>query len=263
VNNKIILMTTTKPYDEYNKNIQLNAISSWISLDMNKVILINSNDSSNEKYFNSQDVKIVPIKRQSSTGVPYVRDIFESGYNYYDEGDMLCYINAYIILLNDFCLTLKSIPIHSFKNYLIGGRSWKWNDPDQFLKRQSLPIDIDNVKKHGNLDEVCCTDYFVHNKGLYQGIIPDDILIARLSWDMWLNAKAMERKATTIDITNTCFSIHPNHGYGDKKTLFAQYSHTVIGEIKINDKYGSANGTIDRYACYTTLENNQVIINKR
>jgi len=263
MSNKVIFMITTKPYDDYSKNIQINAINSWLRLSINKLIVINSDDPDNKKYFNHSDIKIVPLKRQSPTHVPYVRDVFESGYNYYESGDMLCYINADIMLQDDFCVTLKAIPIHTYGNYLIGGRKWSWMNKSEFLKIQEFPLNIEEIKKFGSLDMPCATDYFIHNKELYQNLIPDDMLIARANWDMWLNALAINKNATTIDITNTCFSVHPGHEYGDKKTLRGEYYNTIMKEIKINRKYESPNGTIDRYKYYTIMDGENIVIKER
>ena len=263
MSNKIILMATTKPYDSYFKNIQLNAINSWLRLSMDKLIIINSDDPFNKESFSSDIVKIIPLKRQSPTGVPYVKDIFESGYEYYEEGDILCYINADIILQDDFCLTLKSLPLSSFKDYLICGRKWSWMNKEEFLKIQTFPLDVSEVKKFGVLDQPCAIDFFIHNKGLFQNLIPDDMLIGRPNYDMWLNTLAFSRKAITIDITNTCLPIHPGHEYGEKRTLRGPYYETIRDEVYASRKYESGNGTIDKFKYYTILEGGNIIIRER
>lgn len=255
-------MTTTKPYDDYNRVIQINAISSWLRLNVDKIVIINSSDSDNRKYFNANNVNVVPFKRQSSMGVPYVKDVFESGYGDYKNGDVLCYINADMILHDDFVFSINSIPTETYDNFLIGGRRWSWKDKNAFLSIQSFPMDLENVKSNGSLDPSCATDYFVHNKELYENIIPSDMMIARCNWDMWLNATAMER-GKTIDITNTCFAIHPHHGYGNRKMGWEQYAATIEEELKVNRKYERGLANIDAYRYYTAIKDGKVVINGR
>lgn len=262
--NKIIFITTTKEYDEYTTPIQINAINSIINLQINKKIIVNSNDEKNKTFFGDKII-LKKLSRTTASGMPYVKDIFESGYEIWEEGDILCYINADIMVDNEsFCKTITNLELSG--NYLISGRRLIWDDESSFTRIHEH-LDTSALQRQCKPDHGCCIDYFIHNRELYENLIPPDLIIGRMHWDMWLNRKAIDQNAKTIDITNTCFVFHPNHKYGgDKKLNFQDYLRSdslVHNEVNLNGHYYSPEWTLDKYNYYTIEQNNTIIVYKR
>jgi hypothetical protein len=124
-------------------------------------------------------------------------------------GEMLCYVNADIVLLDDFLAAVRRLP--SAASLAIGQR---WNCDIR------APLDItadgaslgDWARQHGTLDEGRGSDYFVYPRETDFGM--PAFAVGRPGWDNWLIGRALELRLPLIDVTPSVTVIHQNHDYG-------------------------------------------------
>ncbi len=146
--------------------------------------------------------------------IPLLDSIFEKAEDVSGH-DVLCYVNADIILMNDLLQAVKEVNKQK-REFLIVGQRWdlevkermnvspQWDDRLRMLITQS-----------GNLHPQTGIDYFVFRKGLWDKI--PSFAIGRTSWDDWLLYRARARGALLIDATPVVTIVHQNHNYSHIK----------------------------------------------
>jgi len=134
---------------------------------------------------------------------------------------MLAYINADIILLDDFSEAIQLVQTHASGKFLLAGQRYEIN--------QFEPVDFSSnwqdmlkqkVAKEGKLMEPAAIDYFVFSRGLYKNI--PAFAIGRPYWDNWMIKHAGEAIAPIITGTSVITAIHQNHDYGHVKGGFSR-----------------------------------------
>lgn len=193
------------------KVIQKNAIGSWISLRPECEILLFSNAEGMSEFDFDSRIRFISDVACNEYGTPLVNSMFQTAQKIAAH-DLLCYINADIILLNDF---LKAISMINIRPFLTLGRRWdidikeplKFQDPNW---ESELKV---NTLKKGKLHGIAGIDYFVFPCGLYQDIPP--LAIGRPWWDNWLIYNTRLRKIPVIHATSMITAVHQNHGHSD------------------------------------------------
>ena len=269
---KITFITTLKPYTDLYTPIQVNAINSWLNLDMDKQILVyTEHKEETEKHFadHLDIIKVITPKRITKSNAVYVSDVFYAPYDYTEKDDILCYINSDMIMLDDF---VKSVDTVLHKNdyrsnpYYISGRRWEWKDSNEYKKfhdfsdkENFLKYVESTVKKSGYMGLVFSADYFIHPRSLFEGKIPEDMILGRCVWGSWIARAAKRLQANTFDIFKTCFSIHPFHSDIDKVTVLTDVE--MRKEFKLNQKHQIPNiKSVYPYKFFTKYEDGDIII---
>jgi hypothetical protein len=209
----ITLFTIPKAFQGHNNIIQLNAVRSWMSLRPRCEIIFLGNDAGTSDLAAELGISHYPDIDCNEYGTPLISSIFSQATKY-SRTDTMCYINADIILLNDFLPSVRRV---LRKRFLIVGRRWdldideliNYNDPDWEKQLR------ERVRKNGVLHASSGIDYFCFPKGLYEDIPP--FAIGRGSWDNWLLFRARQLKTPIIDATAAITAIHENHDYSHLK----------------------------------------------
>src|SRR6266404_1129772 len=152
--------------------IQRNAIKSWTRLSIKpEIILLGTDEGSAEVARNAE-------------GTPLVNDLFAQAQRY-AANNFLCYVNADIILLDDFSAAVEKITRLHSPLLMVGQRT----DLDI-----TQPIDFSNsdwerrlreeARASGALLPYTFIDYFAFSKGLYADLLP--LALGRGGWDNWL-----------------------------------------------------------------------------
>jgi hypothetical protein len=277
----ITFITTLKPFTDMFKPLQINAINSWYYLGNCKQIIINTEfEDEVKKYFPDKmdKIKVLPHRRITSTGVPYVQDIFYSAFDHTNDDDTLCYINADIILYNDFTNSVDSIlNQRQFKGepYMMAGQRWNWTNGKEFNKlhdfenREAISNYINaHIRANGHYDVLWAIDYFVYSKAMYNDIIPSDLILGRCAWDIWLINAAATGTDDTFNLTKTTFVIHPKHGYAKNGVsnieALKRSNAEIAKEFQMNKKYKCPNGKkINQFKYFTKYENNKIGIKEQ
>ena len=154
------------------------------------------------------DLRHVPDISCNEYGTPLISDLFaraQSIANY----ELLCYINADIILMSDFGVAVQRIPFHRF---LMGGRRWNvdinqsWDYSIGWESRLRA-----YVEQYGRLYTPSGIDYFVFPRNLEIEFPP--FAVGRIGWDNWFMRYARKQRIAVVDATKMVMAVHQNHDY--------------------------------------------------
>lgn len=237
-----------KPFNSDFSMIQSNAIQSWLRLPgLEKVIVVGDEQGTKDYVRSLNDSRVIfhPNVTRNEWNTPLVNSIFEIGWSY-TTAELLCYVNADIILLDSFSQTLKAWmqckQNPKSNSVLMVGLRWDWKQPE--------PVDFNRVdwqqhivnKAKGNGEMHACSgmDYFVHTRSTFPVIFP--FAIGRYFWDWWLVGNCFKRGIPTVDVSETVFAIHQDSPwFQNGKTVVNRRQMYQTEEVKRNhsfDNYG-------------------------
>jgi len=125
--------------------------------------------------------------------------------------DLLCIVNADIILLNDFMVAVQTMIDHSQPALMMGQR---WNldvqDLIEFGPDWERALQL-RLLAQGQLGPRTGEDYIVYPKGFIQDMPP--FLPGRSYADGWMLFEARSRGLQLIDATAAVTAVHQNHDY--------------------------------------------------
>ena len=206
----LTIFALPKPFHGHSGVIQTNAIRSWLLLRPKCEIILFGKDEGTAEFAAEYGVRHIPEVACSDYGTPLVNSIFsiaqESAGN-----NLMCYVNADIILTGDFMPSMQRAGNGMF--LMIGRRSdldvnelIDFDNPDWEKELQERRC------KEGKLHAVSGIDYFVFPRGLYRSV--PSFAIGRTAWDNWLVYWARYSKVPVIDATRAVTAVHQNHDYG-------------------------------------------------
>lgn len=191
--------------------IQRNAIRSWARLTPPCEIVLLGNDGGTREMAAEVAAHHLPSVERSEYGTPLVRSIFGEAEERATR-DILCYVNADIILLEDFLPAVAEIA-KQFSRFLLVGRrtNLEVSITLDFSPRWQEQLRA-RLQMAGALEAIDGLDYFVFPRGLWDSIPP--FAIGRTLWDQWFIYRARSRKVPVIDGTRRITVVHQRHGYG-------------------------------------------------
>lgn len=269
--NKIIFVTTTKPFNDLFGFRQVNAITSWSKLaGIDKHIYIFTEDDI-IGHFDEETKKNITIvskfERSGNSRIPTFRSLWDLGCEKAEEiGGFVCQINADIMLTKSFSDTVNSvIEQTSGKNFgIIGQRTdWKEPKPINFLDPEWEANLLESEKGNFELHAPCGMDFVLGTRETLPEL--PIFYIARLNYDRWIVRQVIERNEFSVDVSLTATAIHQDHGYGndgswDLENLIRNYN----SEVSVNQHqnfYPVLN--IDNSKHITTFDDNKIIIKSR
>jgi hypothetical protein len=157
-----------------------------------------------------------PELARSQHGTPLLKSVFDNGCRN-AVNSVLAYVNADIILLNDFIISIgRVIEILHDKPFLLLGRR---------RNIQSIDINFEDtgwqekviryVTASGRLDCACAMDYFVFSMDIDWQLPP--FLLGRSAWDSYFCYRARKMRIPVIDASRAITAIHQKHGYDHLK----------------------------------------------
>jgi len=205
----LTLFAVPKPFRGHISIIQRNAIRSWTLLRPACQIILFGDEEGTAEVAAEFGVKHVPDVARNEYGTPLVSDIFEQAQRRASH-DLLCYINADIVLMSDFTAAVRRV---TFRRFLLVGQRWDvdLDEPWNFEDPQWETHLREYARSHGKLHPPYGIDYFVFTRGLWEAIPP--FAIGRPAWDNWMIFSARTSGAAVIDATKAILAIHQNHEY--------------------------------------------------
>jgi hypothetical protein len=188
--------------------IQRNALASWRNLGPEVEVLVMGDDPGVAEMAAEYGAAHVGDPKKNEFGTPLLDWAFSEAAAR-GSGDFLCYVNADILLLEDFLAAVKRLPEG---DHLTIGQRW---DCDI---RHSLDFSKEGgslaewAHEHGSLDLGRGSDYFVYPRGTDFGLPP--FAVGRPGWDNWMIGRTLELRLPLIDATEVVTVIHQNHDYG-------------------------------------------------
>lgn len=208
----LTLFSIPKPFHGHIATIQRNAIKSWTMLQGTEVVLFGQDEGTAEaaKEFGS---RYVPDIERNEYGTPLLNDLFYKAQSLAD--GQLCYVNADIILMDDFIQAVRVV-VSTRPRFLMVGQRWdlEMKAPFEFVSgwQEQLRSRLrGESSRHGKMG----IDYFVFQPGLYRDIPP--FAIGRTVWDNWLISRALALGVPVIDATDVVTAVHQNHDYQHNK----------------------------------------------
>ncbi|MDD5509209.1 MAG: glycosyltransferase family A protein [Dehalococcoidales bacterium] len=205
----LTIFSLPKAFKGHIKTIQVNAILSWLKLDSGCEIILLGDDEGTAEAADRFGVRYYPGIERNEYGTPLVSSVFDKGQSL-ASNDIVCYVNADIILLSDFLTAIRQIKMSSF---LAIGQRWDLDVRDEL--DFNTPGWEDQLRtrllKNGELHNRSGLDYFIFRRGFYQNIPP--FAIGRTTWDNWLIYRARYLGSSVIDATQAVVVVHQNHDY--------------------------------------------------
>jgi hypothetical protein len=205
------LFAVPKPFEGHIGTIQQNAIRSWARIyPPCQIVLLGDEFGVREM---AEEVEAIhqPVLACNEYGTPLVGDIFQRATSV-AEGELLCYVNADIILLPDLAQALARIQEYRRPFLLVGRRT----DLDLETVLDFHPgwteRMVEQADLQGTMHAPTGIDYFAFRNGLFGDIPP--FALGRTIWDNWLLFEARRRGGRLIDATAVVLAIHQNHDYG-------------------------------------------------
>lgn len=209
----ITIFTIPKPFNGHIKVIQINAIRSWLKLRPSCQIILFGDEEGIAETAKELGVQHVPDIKRNEFGTPLLDYVFKTAHDL-AEHDILCYVNADIILMSDF---IKAAQIVSQKEreFLIVGRRWNVDMDGLFDFEQHHWEDqlrsCAMEDKRSSRGGIWGIDYFVFSRGLFRDIPP--FAVGRACWDNWMIYRGRSTGLPTIDISEFAAIVHQNHDY--------------------------------------------------
>jgi len=223
----ITLFSAPKPFtDPHIAMIQRNAIKSWTLLPDVEIILLGEETGLAEAA-RELGVKHLPNVARNESGTPLISSMFQLAREN-SQSDLLCIINADMILMPDFLEAAKQAVKLKDKFVLL---SQRWDlDVNQ-------PLDFSNgwenrlrstVHGQGNLHRPAGSDFFLFP--LFSFLEVPAFTIGRAGWDNWMIYKARQEGWSVIDCTPSIIIVHQNHDYSHLPDGKPHYEHPDTNE---------------------------------
>ncbi|MGC1375803.1 MAG: hypothetical protein WA821_06260 [Anaerolineales bacterium] len=223
----ITVFSAPKPFtNPHIAIIQRNAITSWTQLPDVEVILL-GDETGLADAARELGVELIGNVPHSPSGAPLMDAMFAMTRRR-SAGQLLCIVNADILLLPDFVETARQVAAQREKFVLLGQR---W-DLDV-----TTPLDFSQgwadrlratVQSQGQLHRPAGSDYFLFPLACYTDL--PAFTIGRAGWDNWMIYKARKENWPVVDATSAVMIIHQNHDYSHLPGGKPHYDHPETDE---------------------------------
>jgi hypothetical protein len=208
----ITFFSTTKPFRGHIAIIQRNAIRSWkLAHPEAEVILFGSEEGAAETARELGARHETDVER-NSLGTPLLSSLFGRA-DRLARHDRLCFLNADILLTEDFLAASTKLAQIKERTLMVGRRCdvditapLDFSQPDWGARARAQAREI------GKMRPAQWIDYFVFPRGLLSGQMPP-FAVGRPGYDNWLLWKVRSMGVPVVDATAVVRAIHQNHDY--------------------------------------------------
>ena len=206
----ITLFATPKPFiDPLISSVQRNALRSWTLLVPRPQIILLGDDLGVAEAAHEVGAEHVPAIETSELGTPRLDHLFTQAKSR-ARNEVMCYINADIILTSDFPRAIAQMAGFGSPFLMSGGRWGLKIDHDlEFAAGWEGKL-RDRLDMEGQF-AFMGNDYFVFTRDLYDDIPP--LAVGRGYFDAWLFSYPRAVGASVIDASSAITAIHQDHDY--------------------------------------------------
>jgi hypothetical protein len=214
----ITFFSTTKNFDDKNQINQLNAIRSWtIGNKYGCEVILFQKSNGIESVTSLPNVHIYEEVRTNENGIPFISDMFDRA-STLAKNEIVCFLNADIIVSGEFIEKLLEIHKKIHKEYLIVGQ--RLDSSFDFLidfSNAHWYRDLSNyIKNNSTIHPPSGSDFFAFQKGAYnEGSLPD-LLVGRPGWDLYMIYHARVSQWKVVNLSLSYLIIHQDHDYSHK-----------------------------------------------
>ncbi len=212
MSNRITIFTTCKPFEGEAAVLQHKALETWSRLEPSCEVLILGDESGAHECCQSLGLRHHPDVKRNEWGTPLLDSLFRVAEEVSD-GDLLCYVNADILLTSELPQVLGRVR-DTFEHFLVIGRRWNVEAAriQEYSPTEGEAALSDLARSFGSLEPVYGGgDLFAFRRGFW-GTLPP-FLMGRGRWDSGLILEARRMGAPVIDVTAAITAVHPIHGY--------------------------------------------------
>lgn len=223
----ITFFSAPKPFtNPHIAMIQRNAIRSWTLLPDVEVILLGEETGLAEAA-RELGVRHISNVERNLNGTPLISSMFQLARRN-SQGEMLCVINADMILMPDFVEAARRSCSLRDKFVMLSQR-WDLDvtQPIEFTEGWQNRL-LSMVHGEGSLHRPAGSDFFLFARSCYTDI--PRFTIGRAGWDNWMIYKARKEKWTVIDCTPSVMIVHQNHDYSHLPGGKPHYEHPDTNE---------------------------------
>lgn len=206
----VTIFAIPKAFNGKFKQIQLNAIKSWVKL-RNKSdieIILLGNEKGIEEVCRKYLLVHIPTILKNNHGTPLLNDCFKKVIKK-AKFDLVAYANSDIILLSDFLSTINQI---KFPEFLLTGRRYNLTVNDELKYENNWENRLKKrIRKESQLYKFGSLDYFIFPKKIKFNMPP--FAVGRTAWDNWIVYKARLKRIPVIDASLSITAIHQIHDY--------------------------------------------------
>jgi hypothetical protein len=223
----ITLFSAPKPFtNPHIATIQRNAIQSWTLLPDVEVLLLGEETGLAEAA-RDLGVKHISSVKCNESGTPLISSMFQLA-RQYSHGDLLCIVNADMILMSDFVEAARTSQRLREKFVLLSQR-WDLDITQSLAFIEGWQNRLrSTVKSQGALHRPAGSDFFLFPLSTFQEV--PNFTIGRAGWDNWMIYKARKEKWTVIDCTPSVLIVHQNHDYSHLPGGKPHYEHPDTNE---------------------------------
>ena len=223
----ITLFSAPKPFtDPHIAMIQCNAVKSWTLLPDVEVILLGEETGLAEAA-RELGVKHISNVARNANGTPLISSMFQLAREN-SKSDLLCIINADIILIPNFVEAAKQV-VRLKDNFVLLSQRWDLDvtQPIEFTKGwQDRLSSI--VNRQGTLHRPAGSDFFLFPRSSFREV--PGFAIGRAGWDNWMIYQARRENWLVIDGTPSMMIVHQNHDYSHLPGGKPHYEHPDTNE---------------------------------
>lgn len=208
----LTIFSVPKPFAAHIGVIQENAIESWTRLLPRCQVLLFGDEPGTGEAAEELGADWIPEVTRNEFGTPLLDSVFRLAETRAAH-DLLCYVNADILLLSDFIDAARVASLSKHRFVMVGQR-WDLDvssrlamDGDDWERKLRA-----EVERAGTPNLPMGSDYFVYPKGTFGSMPP--FAVGRPGWDNWMIYRARRSRIPVVDASATTVVIHQNHGYG-------------------------------------------------
>jgi hypothetical protein len=205
----ITFFTIPKAFEGRSARIQRNAIGSWLELGDDVKVVLFGNDPGVAEASRELGVKHVPELSRTKRGTPRLDGAFAAAERI-AQTPLLCYVNADIVLLDDFAAAARRL--RSAGVPILGvGESWDVAIEDPIDFAGAWQDRVRELARTGRRRGAGALDYFLFTRRLYENLPP--FAVGRVGFDNWLVWRAGTTGARVVDLTPSVRAVHQRHDY--------------------------------------------------
>jgi hypothetical protein len=204
----ITFFTIPKAFEGRSDWIQRNAVGSWLALGDTRVIVF-GDDPGVADAARELGIAHEPELERTPLGTPRLDSAFTRARNLLGDG-LLCYVNADIVLLDDFRHAADRVAALG-GSVLAVGESWDTPLEGPLDFSANWRSHVARLAPSSRRRGAGALDYFLFTSDLFAELPP--FAVGRVGFDNWLVWNAGVSGARVVDLTPTVRAIHQRHDY--------------------------------------------------
>lgn len=214
------IFSSPRPFKNEFDLIQRNAIQSWIASCPGCEIILVGDDEGTDKAAVDFGIKHISVVERNEEGSILRNSVFKEAQKS-AKNDLLCFVNADILLTGNFLEAVRRI---NFSSFMLSVRRWDLEVKEKinFANNDWQELFLRRIGREGKLHGFSAGDFFIFPKNIKLDMPP--FSIKHGGWDNWFIYKFKALGIPVIDATEVITVIHQNHERPRLKSIWKSES---------------------------------------